>query len=89
MPPSANIRWHYAASTTTTILRNHLTTQHRVDYLTKCQEKGWNEYAEKLGSTDGGSLDTIDSSTKPQIPFSRKVLLDRLVKFIVADDQVS
>lgn len=88
MPPDElNVTWQYSENTTTTGLRRHLVTYHRTIYLETCLAKGWTAYTAKLESADG---DPVDSGPgRPLVPFTQKGLVDHLLKFIVADDQVS
>jgi hypothetical protein len=86
-PDELNVTWQYSENTTTTGLRRHLVTYHRTIYLETCLAKGWTAYAAKLESADG---DPVDSGPgRPLVPFTQKGLVDHLLKFIVADDQVS
>jgi hypothetical protein len=83
MGPSSS----YAATTSNSTLRNHLEKAHKDEYLRVCSAKGWkNQLPSSKASSEAPSESRPGSGKRT--PFSAKVFLDWLVKFIIADDQV-
>ena len=82
------LRYSYSLNTSNTSLWNHLDSRHREKYLQACEDNNWKN---QLPS----AKKSVNLERPPglpvhiRIPFSQKALLDHLVSFIVADDQVS
>ena len=73
----------YSSGCSTTSLRKHIGQYHAEEYVAACKMHGWKV---QIGDPDSSS------SSDPKIkrpPFSLDGFVKRLVKFIVADDQVS
>jgi hypothetical protein len=91
MTPQRSINFQYAAQTSTGSLCNHLRRVHHDLYISTCLQEGWMDYLdehEKPGY-DATRAAAPRGPSAPLIPFSQEGLIDALVKFIVADDQVS
>ena len=79
----------YSATTSNTTLCHHLDTVHKNEYLCISSTKGWNTQLPSSRATSEAPSDSQSGSNRQfQTPFSAKALLNHLVEFIVADDQV-
>ena len=78
---------HHAVSTATGTLRNHLNKAHREEYDRKCAESGWKNHLVEADKQKAAKDKAVTQVTKREA-FSMDGLLNRIVKFIVADDQV-
>ena len=77
----------YSRSTGNTNLRRHLRKVHPVEYDETVLKNKW---AFPLSTQSGLTThDACNTSNRDVPPFSSEVFLDHLVRFIVADDQVS
>lgn len=79
---------HHATSTATGTLRNHLNKCHRVEYDRLCAQNGWKNHLAEADLQKAAKEKAIIQVAKRE-PFNVDGLLNRIVKFIVADDQVS
>lgn len=77
---------NYSVMTSTTTLRNHLTTTHLSVYIEVCGKNGWDERL-KAARTSKTSL-TKDVVRCETPEYSKEALLKGLIAFVVADDQV-
>jgi hypothetical protein len=75
-------RYIYSSTTATGTLRNHLERFHEQEVIALCQRKGWPINLPKYKSQQALVV-------QGRVPFSQEAVLDRLVKFIVVNDQVS
>lgn len=92
--PEHGVNFQYAAQTSTGPLRGHLRRLHYDLYISTCKQEGWDEYLqehEKPGydANRAAALVAPHGPSPSLIPFSQEGLIDALVKFIVADDQVN
>jgi hypothetical protein len=92
--PEHGINFRYAAQTSTGPLRGHLRRLHYDLYISTCKQEGWNEYLEEhekpgYDANRAAALAAPCGPSSSRIPFSQEGLIDALVKFIVADDQVN
>lgn len=81
-------RYEYSLKTSTTILRNHLLTIHKDAYERACKQHNWKYLQVSQDGSEAAST-TQNVPRQPRAPFSSKSFLDHLIKFIIADDQVS
>lgn len=83
VPPGVK-NFLYSLKTLNSNLRAHLKTEHNELYTVTCQEQRWPYLTSK------SSQPTVGEECKISLPpFSSAALLEYLVHFIVADDQVS
>ena len=92
--PERGISFQYALQTSTGSLRYHLRRLHYDLYISTCKQEGWNDYLQehKKPGYDANHATAPAAPHGPSrslIPFSQEGLIDALVKFIVADDQVN
>jgi hypothetical protein len=81
--PKGVKNYFYSLTTGTSNLRKHLTSQHEVVYLQMAEKRGW-RYHEKVKKPN------IGENRKMALPaFSPETFLEYLVRFVMADDQVS
>ncbi|KAI0281889.1 hypothetical protein BC826DRAFT_974463 [Russula brevipes] len=85
-PGAFHINFQFSAKTSNSPLRGHLDSTHRVEYLRLHKERGWKS---QLKSMKDAEMESTPVSEVPSDVFSLETFLDHLVKFIVADDQVS
>lgn len=76
----------YEASTGTTNCRNHLLSKHPVIYDKTVQEKNW-PYRLSIDKSRKATVGELRKRALPQ--FTLGSFIEYLVRFIVADDQVS
>jgi hypothetical protein len=69
-----------------TNLRRHLKSKHAADYDKAIMENGWS-YRPSTDVKSGNSNSEARSSFPP--PFNQASFIDHIIRFIVADDQVS
>ncbi|KAF8690920.1 hypothetical protein AX14_002938 [Amanita brunnescens Koide BX004] len=82
IPPGVK-NFLYSLKTSNSNLRAHLKTEHNELYTMMCQERRWPYLTSKL------SQPTIEEQHKISFPpFLSTALLEYLVRFIVADDQI-
>ena len=82
------MNYFYAKATGNSNLRNHLTKRHAVAYDNAIIDNGWS-YKLSTHSDDVAHNNTRNDVTNWLVlPFSPKVFLDNLVRFVIADDQV-
>src|SRR5271168_5211164 len=74
----------YAPSTSNTVLRKHLDRYHKAEYLKLAKEKGWATTLPRPSI----KLQVSIAPVKPRITFSLEQVLQKLVRFIAANDQV-
>jgi hypothetical protein len=88
MVPSTVATYIYMSTTGNTNLRNHLYEQHAEEYDKAILEYKWSY---KLSNERRGACtqNTLSIRDRALPSFSPKAFLDQLVRFIVADDQVS
>jgi hypothetical protein len=87
--PQANTYVHHHALTTATgTLRAHLGKAHRTEYDKLCAQNGWKNCLAEADLQKAAKADAVIQATKRE-SFSVDGFTRRLVKFIVADDQVS
>ena len=87
--PSFRGNFQFSAGTSNSSLRCHLDSKHKDEYLLLHLAKGWkNELASMKTTISIASLSNPGSEVQPRVPFSRRSLLDHLLDFIIADDQV-
>jgi hypothetical protein len=84
--PNANLH-HHAITTATGTLRVHLNKSHRVEYDRLCGENGWKNCLAEADIQKTAKAEAVIQVAKRE-SFSADGLLKRIVKFIVADDQV-
>jgi hypothetical protein len=84
--PNARLHSH-AISTATGTLRAHLGKSHRVEYDRLCAQNGWKNHLAETDIQKAEKAKTVIQIAKRE-QFSMDGLLNRIVKFIVADDQV-
>ena len=82
----AKIVYEYKPTSTTT-LRGHLKREHLQDYLKTAKEKGWKEHS--MFNTKASQSQAATSSLERPDMFNEETFHRLLVRFIVADDQVS
>ena len=86
------VNWTFSSKTGNTSLQTHLESIHRTEYLELCEDKGWVNMLPKMrkdvGSGAGNAGGGGDGGA-PRDTFSQSRLLQYLVNFIVANDQVS
>lgn len=85
--PNAHVH-HHATTTSTGTLRVHLNKSHRVEYDRICAQKGWNNSLAEADTRKAAKEKEAIQVAKREL-FTVDGLLNRIVKFIVADDQVS
>ena len=79
----------YSATTSNTTLRHHLDKVHKNEYLRISSTKGWKTQLPSSRATSEAPSDSQSGSNGQfRTPFSAKALLNHLVEFIIADDQV-
>ena len=78
---------HHALSTATGTLRNHLGKAHREDYDRICAQNGYKNNLEVADIQKAAKEKAVIQVVKRE-EFTVDGLLNRIVKFIVADDQV-
>jgi hypothetical protein len=78
---------HHAITTATGTLRNHLGKSHREEYDRKCAESGWKNHLAEADKQKAAK-DKVAMQVAKKEAFSMDGLLNCIVKFIVADDQV-
>lgn len=77
----------YKVDTGKTNCRRHLTTRHAIIYDKTVREKNW---PYRLSSEKPGTKTTVGELRKRALPrFTLESFIEYLVRFIVADDQVS
>jgi uncharacterized membrane-anchored protein len=79
---------HHATSTATGTLRNHLDKAHRAEYDTICSQNGWKNHLTEADQQKAAKAIEVTQVAKRE-SFTMDGLLKRIVKFVVADDQVS
>lgn len=83
----------YSVTTSTSILCTHLLNNHSDAWFQACDKLGISITAKcaqrKLTEFQGRSEEPMDTPQASRKGFSNSAFLDALVKFIVADDQVS
>ena len=79
---------HHAVSTATGTLRNHLNKSHREEYDRACAQNGWKNYLVDADVQKAAKAKEITQVAKRE-SFTMDGFLKHIVKFIVADDQVS
>ena len=84
--PTAHIQT-YSLTTTSGTLRAHLAKYHREEYDKKCAENGWKNSLVETEKQKEVMAEVVNRSADRE-PFSTEGLLKRIVRFIVADDQV-
>ena len=72
----------YATSTSNTVLRKHLDRYHKDEYLKLAKEKSWTTMLPSV------KLQVSIAPIKPKIIFSPEQVLQKLIRFIAANDQV-
>jgi len=82
--PESVANFIYAPSTSTSNLRKHLISQHGKEYDKACDKFDWN-YRRSTES----KKQTAPDKGRELPPFSPASFMGQLVRFIVADDQVS
>lgn len=83
VPPGIK-NYMYGTSTANTNLRNHLLKLHNAEYTQRCEQENWSYATPKVAKP------TVGDNRKSALPsFSPEALLDYLVRFVTADDQVS
>ncbi|KAI0290316.1 hypothetical protein BC826DRAFT_970521 [Russula brevipes] len=85
-PGGFHINFQFSAKTANSTLRVHLDRNHKVEYLRLHKERGWKS---QLKSMEDAETESTPVSEVPSDVFSLETFLDHLVRFIVADDQVS
>lgn len=76
----------YQHNTSNTQLRVHLDKFHRVKYLELAAQRGWTiQLASQKEVRRIAISNTVESA---RTPFSADAVIDQIVKFIVANDQV-
>ena len=86
-----NKQWNatYKPTTGYSALRGHLERHHEEEYLKVCQESGWKVMLPTWLKKEKVTLDTaLQEAQGSRVPFSPEEFLERLVNWIVADDQV-
>ena len=91
--PEHGINFQYATQTLNGPLHSHLCHLHYDLYISTCKQVGWDEYLqehEKPGyvANHAAALPAPHGPSASLIPFSQEGLINALVKFIVADNQV-
>jgi hypothetical protein len=84
--PKVNVH-HHAITTATGTLRNHLGKAHREDYDKLCAQNGWKNNLAEADIQKAAKEKAVSQAAKRE-EFTVNGLLHRLVRFIVADDQV-
>lgn len=79
---------HHAVSTATSTLRNHLGKAHRAEYNQICAQNGWKNHL-AAAEIQKAKTAKVVARVAAREPFSIDGLLQRITRFIVADDQVS
>jgi hypothetical protein len=88
--PSFQGSFQFSAGTSGSSLRSHLDTEHKVEYLRVHLAKGWkNELPSIKAAKSVATVSNSGSEVQPCVPFTWQSLVDHLVDFIIADDQVS
>ena len=87
--PPRRATWQYSSSTTTSILRAHLTRLHMEAYTEATQRNGWKHDHLDRVLRQSGQLEPSSTLVRPRVPFTQKAFIDYLIQFIVANDQVS
>jgi hypothetical protein len=86
--PAANLNLHsHALTTATGTLRNHLGKSHRVEYDRQCAQNGWKNHLAEADIQKAAKEKVVIQLAQREA-FNVDGLLKRIVKFIVADDQV-
>lgn len=76
----------YAASSSNTTLRVHLDKQHRDEYIRICKQNKWEIKITSARKEQGNAVSPLDAA---RTPFSKLAFIEHLVRFVVANDQVS
>jgi hypothetical protein len=84
--PKVNVH-HHALSTATGTLRNHLGKAHREDYDRICAQNGFKNNLAAADLQKAAKEEAVIQVAKRE-EFTVDGLLNRIMKFIVADDQV-
>lgn len=77
----------YGQNTSNGILRGHLDRHHQADYLQLAGERGWKVQLPSQVNLEKVIVKTVDVT--PRVPFSVDTAIDYIIKFVVANDQVS
>lgn len=86
LDPKVNLH-HHALTTATGTLRNHLGKAHREEYDRICAENGWKNNLAEADLQKVAKEKVVEQLAKRE-EFTVDGLLNRIVRFIVADDQV-
>jgi hypothetical protein len=84
--PTAQVH-HHALSTSTSTLRNHLNKAHRAKYDAICAQNSWKNHLKDTEKQKAEAANVV-ARVAAREPFNVKGLLNRIARFIVADDQV-
>ena len=87
-PKSVSIKYSYAASTATGNLRKHLQKNHEAEYTETMIEKGWKPPSLRASQLASSTGSTGATGKLPAPQYSVEAFIEKLVKFVVVDDQV-
>lgn len=79
----------YSHGTANGPLRKHLDTHHKQEYLTEMALQGWPNKLPSFTDLRKKAAENAKAMVTPRVPFSAEGLVIHLVRFIVANDQVS
>ena len=78
------LTYEYVATTSNTVLRNHLNRAHKEEFIRVSKEKGWRMPSQSEAGSEAAGSSLAAFHTK----FTQKAFLEHLINFIVTDDQV-
>lgn len=76
----------YSRNTSTSVLRLHLNRFHIEEYVKIAEERDW---VMQLPSLKGKATEGTMVTSKPKVSFTPDMVTNHLIRFIVANDQVS
>jgi hypothetical protein len=76
----------YSRNTSTSVLRLHLNCFHIEEYAKIAEERDW---VVQLPSLKGKATEGTMVTSKPKVSFTPDMVTNHLIRFIVANDQVS
>ena len=77
--------YSYSMATRYQNLRKHLASKHTAAYDRTIVEKNWNYHL----SSDVKSSKSVEASKRSLPPFTQTSFIDYIIRFVIADDQVS
>ena len=87
-PSATPIIFQFSPHSSTSTLRKHIENFHEQEYTDICSANGWKNQLPKRAAIAAQAAATTDPNSKSE-PFSDEAFLNKIINWIVTDDQVS